>query len=116
MNSCVVGDASQPRLEETGRGKGGEIMGRPYRDPKEYELFIKCVKERDKALENVVLHDDLSGLRKFCARWRIPMPEKENVQRVAVYKAVQECANISEEVKQLAREKCEALGFNPTMK
>ena len=91
-------------------------MGRPYRDRKEYELLTKYTKERDKVFENVVLHDDLSGLREFCARWRIPMPEKENVQRAAVYKAVQECANISEEVKQLAREKCEALGFNPTMK
>jgi hypothetical protein len=91
-------------------------MGRSYRDSKEYELFIKCIRERDKVFENVVLHDDLSGLREFCAKWRIPMPEKENVQRAAVYKAVQECANISEEVKQLAREKCEALGFSATIK
>ena len=91
-------------------------MGRPYRDRKEYELLTKYTKERDKVFENVVLHDDLLGLREFCIKWRTPMPEKENVQRAAVYKAVQECANISEEVKQLAREKCEALGFSTTMK
>jgi len=80
------------------------------------ELVTKYTKERDKAFENVVLHDDLLGLHEFCIKWRIPMPEKENVQRAAVYKAVQECPSISEEVKQLAREKCIALGFVTTIK
>lgn len=79
------------------------------------ELLKQYAKERDKAFEDVVLHDDLLGLREFCAKWRIPMSKKENVQRAAVYKAVQECTNISEEVKQLAREKCVNLGFKPTM-
>lgn len=82
---------------------------------KKDKLFKQYARERDKAFENVVLYDDLLGLREYCIKWRIPMPEKENVQRAAVYKAVQECPNISEEVKQLAREKCEALGFKPTM-
>jgi hypothetical protein len=83
---------------------------------KAYDLLTRYTKERDKVFESVVLRDDLSCLREFCARWKIPMPEKENVQRAAVYKAVQECANISEEVKQLAREKCEALGFSAMIK
>lgn len=75
----------------------------------------KISRERNRAFEDFVLTGRWDRVRKYCAKYGVKMPVNERVAAAGVYKAVQECRGISDEIKALAGEKCEALGFNPTM-
>lgn len=70
---------------------------------------------RDKAFTKAVLTDDFSEVRSYCNQYSVPLPKDERVMKAGVYKAVQVCTAIPEEVKAIAREKCIALGFKPTI-
>ena len=45
----------------------------------------------------------------------MPIPKDERVLKAGIYKGAQECTDIPDEVKAIAREKCIAIGFKPTM-
>ena len=69
--------------------------------------------ERDKAFIDAVVNDKWDKVRKYSKKYGVPVPKKRNVMKAGVYKAVQYCTNIPEEVKNLAFIKCLELGFSP---
>ncbi len=78
--------------------------------------ITEFVKDRNKCLEDFVLNDNLEGYRELCERRGMIYPKDEIVFKVALYKAVQEVPELSEEVKQTARSKCIIMGFSPEMR
>ena len=72
--------------------------------------------ERDKAFIDAVVNDKWDKVRKYSKKYGVPVPKKRNVMKAGVYKAVQYCTNIPEDVKVLAMQKCLQLGFNPFIK
>jgi len=70
-------------------------------------------KERDDAFTKAVMNDDWKAVRKYCKKWKVPMPEDRKAFKAGVYKAVQLCTNIPEDVKEVAFLKCIKMGFNP---
>jgi len=77
-----------------------------------YKAFIA---DRDRTFTNAVMSDDWDGLKRYARSWNVPIPQDEAVMKAGVYKAVQEVTSIPQSVKDVAREKCVALGFKPTM-
>ena len=73
-------------------------------------------KERDEAFIDFVVTGNSEKLDIYCKKYRLPMPEKENVKAAGVYKAVQYCVSIPEDVKALALQKCVDMGFMPFIK
>ena len=78
--------------------------------------MTKFVKERDRAFTDFVKTGDLKAVRKYCRKYRVKIPENERVFKAGIYKAVQECRGIPQDVKDLAAVKCVELGFSPTMR
>lgn len=72
--------------------------------------------ERDKAFIDAVVRDDWTGVKKYCKKYGVPVPKNEKVMKAGIYKAVQECTNIPEDVKGIAMQKCLELGFVPFIK
>ena len=72
--------------------------------------------ERDKAFIKAVVDDDWEAVRKYAKKYGAPIPKKRNVMKAGIYKAVQYCTNIPEDVKVLAMQKCLQLGFSPLIK
>lgn len=70
-------------------------------------------KERDKAFINFVETGSMEMVDAYCKKYGVPMPEDSRVKQAGIYKAVQECTNIPEEIKNKAMVKCMELGFNP---
>lgn len=75
--------------------------------------MLDYVKERDKAFIAAVLNDDWEPVKRYCKKYDIPIPGKEIVMKAGIYKAVQECTNIPDDIKNEAAEKCVELGFSP---
>ena len=71
------------------------------------------LKDRKKAFTNAVLLDDWDGFKKYCMKYGLPIPRNESVMKAGCYKAVQECTDIADAVKDEAMKKCLLLGFNP---
>lgn len=69
--------------------------------------------ERDKAFIKAVVDDDWKAVRKYSKKYGIPVSKNRNVMKAGVYKAVQYCTNIPEDIKVLAMQKCLQLGFSP---
>ncbi len=69
--------------------------------------------ERDKAFIKAVVDDDWEAVRKYAKKYGVPIPKKRNVMKAGIYKAVQYCTNIPEDVKVLAMQKCLQLSFSP---
>lgn len=80
------------------------------------KVLSEFVKDRDETFTRFVMDDDWDALRRYCRKYGTPMPEKRKIAQAGVYKAVQYCTGISEEVKVLAMQKCLELGFNPLIK
>jgi hypothetical protein len=72
--------------------------------------------ERDRAFIEAVVNDKWDKVRKYSRKYGVPMPKERNVMKAGVYKAVQYCTNIPEDVKVLAMQKCLQLGFSPLIK
>ena len=68
---------------------------------------MSFAKERDKAFIDAVTKDDWNGVKKYAKKYGVRLP------KAGVYKAVQLCSDIPEDVKVLAAQKCMDLGFNP---
>lgn len=73
-------------------------------------------KERNKVFINAVVNDDWKAVRKFCKKYGTPIPKNPDVMKAGVYKAVQECVSIPQDIKSAAAIKCMDLGFNPFIK
>ena len=76
----------------------------------------KFVQDRDRAFTEFVKTGDLKAVRKYCRKYRVKIPENERVFKAGIYKAVQECRGIPQDVKDLAAVKCAELGFEPYLR
>ena len=76
-------------------------------------MMDNFVKERDEAFIEAIVNDNWRPAQMYCFRYGVPIPNNEKVFKAGIYKAVQECTNISNEVKDLAMQKCLELGFYP---
>lgn len=74
------------------------------------------VAARDKAFTAFVLNDDWEPVLEYCHTYGVPMPDNPDVMAAGIYKAVQECTSIPDDVKAKAAKKCMKLGFVPYMK
>lgn len=70
-------------------------------------------KERDKAFTDAVVNDNWDGVKRHAKKYGAPLPKSEKVMKAGIYKAVQYCTDIPEDVKTLAMQKCVKMGFNP---
>ena len=73
----------------------------------------RLVKDRDEAFIDFVLNDDDKKIRSYCKKYGVPMPKNKRVMACGIYKAVQYCMDIPDDVKYLAIEKCLNLGMSP---
>ena len=71
------------------------------------------VKERDNAFINFVETGSMKMVDAYCKKYGVPMPKDIKVKQAGIYKAVQECTNIPDNIKTKAVFKCMELGFNP---
>ena len=69
--------------------------------------------ERDKAFIDAVVNDNWDKVRKYSKKYGVPIPKERNVMKAGIYKAVQYCTSIPEDVKVMAMQKCLQLGFSP---
>lgn len=70
-------------------------------------------KDRNEAFIEAVVNDNWDKLMEFAKEYSMPLPIKQDAMKAGVYKAVQYCTDIPEDVKSLAMKKCLELGFNP---
>lgn len=71
--------------------------------------------DRDDAFTAAVMQDDWNAVKRYCKKYKVPIPSDERVMKAGIYKAVQCIVHMPQKVKDTAREKCIALGFKPTM-
>lgn len=71
------------------------------------------IKERNQAFEEAVVYDEWGKVKKYAKKYGVPLPKNKRAMKVGIYKAVQYCTNISEDVKVTAIVKCLELGCNP---
>lgn len=69
--------------------------------------------DRKRALTTAVMNDDWTPFRKYCKKYGIQIPKDRKIMMAGCYKAVQGCADISKEVKDVAFKKSLDLGFSP---
>jgi hypothetical protein len=70
-------------------------------------------KERNNAFIEAVINDNWNPVKTYATKYNMQIPKSGKTMKAAVYKAVQYCADISDEVKEIAIIKCIKLGFNP---
>lgn len=75
--------------------------------------MTRFLRDRRKAFTKAIMDDDWSYVKTYCKKYNVALPEDERVMKAGIYKAVQECIDIPEEVKNTAIEKCLKLGFLP---
>lgn len=73
----------------------------------------ELVKDRNEAFVEAVVNDNWDKLRKYSKKYGIPIPRKRAAMKAAVYKAVQYCKDIPDEIKLQAMQKCLEMGLNP---
>lgn len=73
----------------------------------------KFVKERNEAFIDFVRTGDTKKVRRYCKKYGVEIPKNRKVFAAGIYKAVQECTDIPEDVKALAMQKCLEIGFMP---
>lgn len=74
------------------------------------------VKERDEAFFDFVETGNTEKVRRYCKKYGVQMPNDSRVFAAGIYKAVQQCTSIPEEIKNKAFVKCLELGFSPLMR
>lgn len=73
----------------------------------------ELVKDRNEAFVEAVVNDNWDKVRKYSKKYGIPIPKNKAAMKAGVYKAVQYCKDISEEIKLQAMQKCLEMGLNP---
>lgn len=71
------------------------------------------IKERNEAFKEAVLYDKWEKVIKYAKKYDVSLPKNKKAMKVGVYKAVQYCTDIPENVKRNAMVKCLELGCNP---
>lgn len=79
-------------------------------------LTEEFAKERNEAFVDAVVNDRWDKLKGYCKKYKVPTPKNKTVMKASVYKAVQYCTDIPENVKLQAMQRCLELGFNPYIK
>lgn len=74
------------------------------------------VKERDSAFVDFVKTGSMKKVDAYCKKYGVVMPENPRVKKAGIYKAVMQCTNIPDNIKDMAMAKCLELGFSPFMK
>lgn len=77
------------------------------------KLEEQAVKERDEAYIDFVKTGNLTKIKAYSKKYDILMPKNKKAQKVGIYKAVQYCDNIPEDVKDKAKKECLELGYDP---
>lgn len=77
---------------------------------------MNLAKERDEAFIDFVETGSFKKVNAYCKKCGLPMPKSQKVKAAAIYKAVQYCTNIPNDIKNTAMIKCLELGFNPLIK
>lgn len=80
------------------------------------KVLSEFVKNRDEAFTRFVMNDDWKAIEAYCKKYFVEIPKDKRIAQAGIYKAVQYCTGISEEVKTLAMQKCMEMGFNPLIK
>lgn len=70
-------------------------------------------KERDNAFIEAGVNDNWNPVKNYAKKYNMQIPKSEKAMKAAVYKAVQYCTGISDELKEIAMRECIKLGFNP---
>ena len=65
----------------------------------------KVVADRDKAIKEFVMNDDLSAVITYFLNYGIQIPDNEDVLKLAVWKSALEVTNLPKEVKDTATKK-----------
>ena len=80
-----------------------------------YFTIAEYVKSRDEALIDFVMTDSMEKIDKHLDKYSPGLFDgvDPDVMKAAMYKAVQECTDISDDVKTTAAIKCMMLGFQP---
>lgn len=78
-------------------------------------MNTQFVEARNRAFIQFVENDDKEAIMDYCKTYDVPLPDNPDVLAAGVYKAVQEVTDIPDDVKQLAAQKCRALGFKDRM-
>lgn len=73
------------------------------------------VNDRDTAFIDFVETGSMKKLKAYFRKYKMPMPKSSKILKAAIYKAVQECTDIPQTVKDKAFIKCLELGFYPYM-
>ena len=73
----------------------------------------KFVKDRNEAFVEAVVNDNWNKLRKYSKKYGVAAPKNKAAMKAGVYKAVQYCKDIPEEIKLQAMQKCLEMGLNP---
>ena len=73
----------------------------------------QALKERDEAYIDFVKTGNSTKIKAYCKKYDILMPKNKKALKVGIYKAVQYCTNIPEDVKDKAKKECLELGCNP---
>lgn len=74
---------------------------------------MNYAKDRDKAFIALVMNDDIKPWIRVCKKYGLKRPDSSRVEKAGIYKAVQYCTNIPENVKNVAMQKCLEMGFTP---
>ncbi len=77
---------------------------------------MSLASERDKAFIEFVKTGNKEKVMRYCKKYGVPLPDDERIMSAGIYKAVQLCTNIPEDVKVMAMQKCLEIGFNPMMR
>jgi len=77
--------------------------------------FTQFVKDRNEAFTDFVLTGNTKKVRAYCRKYGVAMPKNRKVFAAGIYKGVQLCTDIPEDIKTLAMTKCLELGFSPLM-
>ena len=73
------------------------------------------VKERDNAFIHFVKTGRMEKVDAYCKKYGVQLPANPKVKKAGIYKAVMQCTNIPENIKDIAMVKCLELGFSPFM-
>jgi hypothetical protein len=69
--------------------------------------------ERDFAFFEFVKNNNIKPFLCYAKKYEIELPSSLDVMAAGIYKAVQEVNSMPRDIKEIAKEKCIKLGFNP---
>lgn len=77
------------------------------------DTMSRFVAERHVAMVEAIMNDKWDKIKAFAKKYEELIPSDKAVMKAGIYKAAQECADLSDEVKNVAAKKCLEMGFAP---